>query len=209
LVSERTESLCYSLRVLAGYQQQTKGRNLFRKAGSGDIDALHELLIAQAVKGEIEPRFAEEAYRSGLRRNLNNIRKQGRRLDEDVRAQLLVWEKDGENAGFLINSAILPNAGNEIWLTAVLPAFSDQDLDSEMTKAALGYLHPRVDVFVRCHPAAQATYDMYQRQGFLLLETTDEGARVLKLPKLGSELIAQGGTHQQLEPFVEIPLQKS
>jgi hypothetical protein len=64
---------------------------LFRKARSEDIDILHRLLVAEAAQGRFDPRLAEEPYSAGLRKNLNNIRKRGRRLDEDLEAQLLVW----------------------------------------------------------------------------------------------------------------------
>ena len=181
---------------------------MFRKAKFQEIDILHKALVAEAAQGRFDPRLAEEPYRSGLRKNLNNIRKKGRRLDEDVRAQLLVWDKGGELAGCLINSSILPEAGNEIWMAVVLPAFRGQGIGRAMENEALAYLHPRVDVFSRCAPEAQLFLQMNLRRGFLPLDTTENGVRVLKLPKLGSSIVGKSQLHQELAPFVEIPLGK-
>lgn len=177
---------------------------MFRSAKSADIDILHQLLVSEAAQGRFDPRLAEEPYRSGLRKNLNNIRKKGRRLDEDLPAQLLVWEHEGKLAGCLINSAIIPDAGNEIWMIAVLPEYRGQGIGSKINNEMLAQLHPRVDIFARCAPQAQVSCEMFLRRGFLPLDTTDKGVRVLKLPKMGSALAAQARQHQQLEPFVKI-----
>ena len=179
---------------------------MFRKAKSDDIDSLHQLLVAEAAQGRFDPRLAEEPYRAGLRKNLNNIRKRGRRLDEEVQAQLLVWEQDGRLAGCAINSAILPGAGNEIWMIAVLPEARGDGVGRAINDALLAELHPRVDLFARCAPQAQAACEMFLRRGFLPLDTTDQGTRVLKLPKMGSVLATQSAGHQNLEAFVEINL---
>ena len=181
---------------------------MFRLAESRDIDTIHQLLVAEAAQGHFDPRLKDEPYRSALRRNLNNIRKRGWRLDEDVRAQLLVWEQDGELAGCLINSAILPQSGNEIWMIAVMPEFRGQGVGRRMEHEVLAYLHPRVDVFARCAAQAQLAHDMFLRRGFLPLDVTERGVRVLKLPRLGSALHAQADLHQELEPFVAIPAGK-
>ena len=180
---------------------------MFRKAESRDIDAIHRLLVAEAAQGRFDRRLVDEPYRTGLRKNLNHIRKRGRRLDEDVRAQLLVWENDaGEATGCIINSAMRTEFGNELWMVAVFPEFRGQEQGREMNSEALSYLHPRVDVFSRCAAEAQVYFQMNLRRGFLPLDTTDQGVRVMKLPKLGAALGAQGNLHQQLEPFVEIPV---
>jgi N-acetylglutamate synthase-like GNAT family acetyltransferase len=179
---------------------------LFREARAADIDTLHELLVSEAVFGRFNPRLAEEPYRSGLRKNLNNIRKKGRRLDEDVDAQLLVWEQDGQVTGCAINSAIVDHSGNEIWMLAVLPESRGGGAGSAMNNELLAHLHPRVDIFARCAPQAQVASEMFLRRGFLPLDTTEHGVRVLKLPKMGATLADQGGSHQVLEPFVKIPL---
>ena len=180
---------------------------MFRKAESLDIDAIHQLLLAEAAQGRFDRRLVDEPYRTGLRKNLNHIRKRGRRLDEDVRAQLLVWENDaGEATGCIINSAMRTEFGNELWMVAVFPEFRGQEQGRKMNSEALSYLHPRVDVFSRCAAEAQVYFQMNLRRGFLPLDTTDQGVRVMKLPKLGAALGAQGNLHQQLEPFVEIPV---
>jgi N-acetylglutamate synthase-like GNAT family acetyltransferase len=180
---------------------------VFRSAKSQDIDAIHQLIISEAAQGRFDPRLAEAPYQSALRKNLNNIRKRGRRLDEDVEAQLLVWETDqGEMAGCLINSAILPGLGNEIWMIAVLPAFRGKGEGTRMQDKALAWLHPRVDVFSRCAGEAQVLYQMNLRRGFLPLDVTDKGVRVMKLPKMGASLAGQEAVQQELEPFIKIPV---
>ena len=180
---------------------------MFRNAESRDIDAIHQLLLAEATQGRFDRRLVDEPYRSGLRKNLNHVRKRGRRLDEDVRAQLLVWESDaGEVTGCIINSAIQADAGNELWMVAVFPESRGQGQGSEMNREALSFLHPRVDVFSRCAAEAQVYFQMNLRRGFLPLDTTDQGVRVMKLPKLGAALNEQGNLRQHLEPFVEIPV---
>jgi len=177
---------------------------LFRQARANEIDTLHRLLLDEAAQGRVDPRLLEEPYRAGLRRNLNNIRKHGRRLDHDVEAQLLVWEQDGRLAGCVINSAILPGAGNEIWMIVVRPELRGQGIGRAIHAALLAELHPRVDVFARCAPQAQVAFELFLRRGFLLLDTTDQGMRILKLPKMGSVLAAQSAAHQELEKFVRI-----
>jgi len=179
---------------------------VFRKAKSEDIDILHELLVAEAAQGRFDVRLAEEPYRSGLRKNLTSIRKKGQRLDEALPAQLLVWEKEGQLAGCVINSAMLRDLGNEIWMMAVLPEFRGEGEGRRMLNEVLAQLHPRVDVFARCAAEAQVSLQMFLRRGFLPLDTTPGGVRIVKLPKLGSALSGQTGTHQALEPYLEIPL---
>ena len=177
---------------------------MFRLANSKDIDIVHELLVAEAKLGRFEQRLAQEPYSSSLRKNLNHIRRKGRRLDRDLPAQLLVWEKDGAVAGFVVNSAILPTAGNELLMLAVLPEFRGQGEGSKMESELLAYLHPRVDVFARCPPGAKLYADMLLRRGFLPLDTTEKGVRIFKLPKMGSALTDQKDSQQELEPFVQI-----
>jgi N-acetylglutamate synthase-like GNAT family acetyltransferase len=181
---------------------------LFRTARSEDIDQLHQLLVAEAQEGRFDRRLAEEPYRSAMRRNLNNIRKRGRRLDEDLEAQVLVWEHEGVLAGCVINSAILPGAGNEIWAIAVVPQARGEGFGSAMSARLVDVLHPRVDIYARCAAQAQVACDMFLRRGFLPLDVTEHGVRVLKLPRLGASLATQSAGHQQLEPFVEIPVGK-
>jgi ribosomal protein S18 acetylase RimI-like enzyme len=177
---------------------------LFREARSEDIDLLHALLVAEAGQGRFDARLTEEPYRSGLRKNLNNIRKRGRRLDVDVEAQLLVWEQDGKVSGCAINSAILPHAGNEIWMIAVMPEARGEGIGRAMNDALLAQLHPRVDLFARCAAQAGVACEMFLRRGFLPLDVTDRGVRVLKLPKMGSSLTSQSAGHQELEPFLPV-----
>lgn len=177
---------------------------MFRKARSEDIDGLHQLLVAEAAQARFDPRLTEEPFRSGLRNNLNSIRKKGRRRDEDLQAQLLVWDQDGDVAGCAINSAILPGAGNEIWMIAVFPESRGAGVGRAMNDELLKQLHPYVDIFASCAPQAQVACEMFLRRGFLPLDTTDLGARVLKMPKMGSTLATQDAGSQILQPFREV-----
>jgi len=179
---------------------------LFRLAGSKDIDLIHELLVAEARLGRFDQRLAQEPYSAALRKNLNHIRRKGRRLDQDLVAQLLVWEKDGAVAGFVVNSAILPGAGNEILMLAVVPEFRGRGEGQKMQAELLAQLHPRVDLFARCPPGAKLYMEMLLRRGFLPLDKTEKGVRILKLPKMGSTLVEQRDPYQELEPFVQIAL---
>ncbi len=180
---------------------------MFRAAKSGDIDVIHQLVINEAAQGRFDRRLVEEPYRTTLRKNLNNIRKRGRRLDEDVSAQLLVWESDdGEMAGCLINSAIVSDLGNELWMTAILPELRGRGEGGRLKSEALAYLHPRVDVFCRCAAEAQISYQMNLRRGFIPLDVTEQGVRVMKYPKMGSSLVSQKTLEHDLEPFVALPL---
>lgn len=180
---------------------------MFRQVKSQDIDVIHQLIISEAAQGRFDSRLAEAANQAGLRKNLNSIRKHGHRLDEYLDAQLLVWESDaGEMAGCLINSAIMPGLGNEIWMVAVLPAFRGKGEGSRMLDKALAALHPRADVFSRCAPEAQVLFQMNLRRGFLPLDVTEKGVRVMKFPRMGSSLAGQDAVQQALGPFVEIAL---
>ena len=179
---------------------------MFRSAGSKDIDIVHELLVAEARLGRFDQRLAQEPYSAALRKNLNHIRRKGRRSDEDLAAQLLVWEGDGAVAGFVVNSAIVRGAGNEILMLSVVPEFRGRGEGRKLQSELLGQLHPRVDVFARCPPGAKLYMEMLLRRGFLPLDKTDKGVRILKLPKMGSTLVEQKDPYQQLEPFVQIAL---
>ena len=137
-------------------------------------------------------------------KNLNHIRRKGRRSDADLVAQLLVWEADGAVAGFVVNSAIVRGAGNEILILSVVPAFRGRGEGRKLQSELLTQLHPRVDLFARCPPGAKLYMEMLLRRGFLPLDKTDKGVRILKLPKLGSTLVEQKDPYQQLEPFVQI-----
>jgi GNAT superfamily N-acetyltransferase len=181
-----------------------KEEQVFRKATAEDIDPIHQLLVAEAEQGRFDRRLVEEPYRSGLRKNLNNIRRKGRRLDQDLPAQLLVWEVDGEPAACMINSAIMGDAGNEIWMSAVLPDRRGQGLGRKIIQDVLACLHPRTDVFSRCSREAEVAYRLKLQLGFLPLDVTPDGVRVLKLPKLGSPAGPQG-RHHDLAPFVVVP----
>jgi N-acetylglutamate synthase-like GNAT family acetyltransferase len=177
---------------------------LFRLADSKDIDAVHELLVAESRLGRFDQRLAQEPYSAALRKNLNHIRRKGRRLDEELAAQLLVWEADGAVAGFVVNSAILPGLGNEILMLAVMPEFRGRGEGQKMKTELLAQLHPRVDVFARCPPGAKLYVEMLMRRGFVPLDTADKGVRILKLPKPGSVPVEQTDPYQHLEPFVQI-----
>ena len=177
---------------------------MFRLAVAKDIDVVHELLVAEARLGRFDQRLAQEPFSATLRKNLNHIRRKGRRLDQDLAAQLLVWEADGAVAGFVVNSAIVPSAGNEILMLAVVPEFRGRGEGRKLQSELLAQLHPRVDVFARCPPGAKLYMEMLLRRGFLPLDKTDKGVRILKLPKMGSTLVEQKDPYQQLEPFVQI-----
>ena len=179
---------------------------MFRVAGSRDIDVIHALLVAEARLRRFDQRLAQEPYSSALRKNLNHIRRKGRRLDEDLAAQLLVWERDGALAGFVVNSAVVPSAGNEILMFAVLPEFRGQGEARNMQAELLAQLHPRVDLFARCPAGARLYRDMLRRRGFQPLDETDKGVQILVLPKAGSTLLERKDPYQQLEPFVQIAL---
>jgi len=60
---------------------------LFRSAGSKEIDIVHELLVAEARLGRFDQRLAQEPYSAAVRKNLNHIRRKGRRSDEDIAAR--------------------------------------------------------------------------------------------------------------------------
>lgn len=179
---------------------------MFRKARSEDIDIVHQLLVSEAAQARFDQRLAEEPYRSGLRKNLNTIRKKGRRLDEDLQAQLLIWDQGGDVAGCAINSAIMPGMGNEIWMIAVSPEHRGNGVGRAMNDELLKQLHPYVDIFARCAPRAQVACEMFLRRGFLPLDTTDQGVRVLKMPKMGAALATQSAGMQTLEPFRMVPV---
>ena len=131
---------------------------MFRLAASKDIDVIHELLVAEARLGRFDQRLAQEPYSSMLRKNLNHIRRKGRRLDQDLAAQLLVWEKDGAVAGFVVNSAILPGAGNEILMLAVVPEFRGRGEAQKMKAELLAQLHPFQSSLVLCPGILMLSY---------------------------------------------------
>ena len=177
----------------------------FRLANSEDIDPVCELITAEAARGRFDARLADPSFRAGLKKNLKTIRKRGRRLDQDLAAQLLIWaDASGQAAGCLINSEIMPGLGNEIWMMAIFGSQRGQGEGSRMLGAALASLHPRVDLYMRCSRDAGQSCQMGLKRGFLPLDVTGEGTRILKMPKLGATLAGQQGSHQQLEKFVAI-----
>ncbi len=180
---------------------------MFRIARSEDIDMLHQLIVAEAGQGRFDKNLVEEPYRSALRRNIRNIRRKGQRLDEHLQAQLLVWESDGMVSGCAINSEILPGVGNEIWMLAVFPDNRGKGVGSAMNTELLRQLHPYVDIFARCAPKAEVACKMFLRSGFISFETTEQGVRILKLPKAGVAPTASKHVRQMLEPYRKIKIQ--
>jgi ribosomal protein S18 acetylase RimI-like enzyme len=166
---------------------------------------IHELLMAEARLRRFDQRLAQEPYSSALRKNLDHIRRKGRRLDQDLPAQLLVWEQDGALAGFVVNSAMAAETGNEIWMFAVLSEFRGRGEGRMMKDELLAQLHPRVDVFARCPPGAKQYMQMLLRRGFLPQESAEKGMRIFKLPRAGSIAVGQD-VQQKLVPFVEVSI---
>ncbi|MGD8616312.1 MAG: GNAT family N-acetyltransferase [Gammaproteobacteria bacterium] len=179
---------------------------MFRLAGSKDIDVIHRLLVSEARLRRFDQRLAQEPYSSALRKNLDHIRRKSRRLDQDLPAQLLIWEQDGAVAGFVVSSAMTPEkTGNEIWMFAVLPEFRGRGEGSRMKNELLAQLHPRVDVFARCPPGAKQYMQMLLRRGFLPQDSAERGMHIFKLPKAGSNA-GQHDPQRELAPFVQLTI---
>ena len=88
----------------------------------------------------------------------------------------------------------------------MLPGFRGMGEGSRMQDRALAFLHPRVDVFSRCAAEAQVLYQMNLRRGFLPLDVTEKGVRVMKLPRMGTSPAGQNTVQQDLGPYIEIAL---
>ena len=183
-------------------------RTVFVDADSRHIEPLYRLLLAEARRGHFDARLEESVAAGRMRRNLEAILRDGRRADAPLRAQLLAWRRRDRVAGWLINSEILPGAGNELWLVLVRPQARGQGEGGRMLEAALRALED-VDVYVRCYPASTAMLGLLQRRGFLALKENPDGTRELKRPADPAAPLWSAPNRQTLKRFRPISVDPS
>ncbi|MGD2081944.1 MAG: GNAT family N-acetyltransferase [Chromatiales bacterium] len=176
---------------------------MFSEADLRQLEPLHRLLLAEARRGHFEPRLKGPVQAKRMRRNLEAILREGRRTDEPLRAQLLAWRRGERVAGWLVNSEILPGAGNELWLVLVRPELRGQGEGGRMLDAALEALSG-VDVYVRCYPASAAMLRLLQSRGFVVLNENADGTRELKRPADPAAPLWSAPNRQRLKRFVAI-----
>ncbi|VAW79754.1 hypothetical protein MNBD_GAMMA15-886 [hydrothermal vent metagenome] len=180
---------------------------MFSYADPQTIDQIHALLLKEAAQGHFEPRMLEPVRAGNMRNNLLSMMHKQERIDENLRAELLVWTEQGKTIGWLVNSEIVRGAGNELWMLLIQPDHRGTGAGGRMLDAAIADLRDKVDVYARCYPTSTMMIGMFERRGFHLLDTDDSGNLTLKLLQTGSAETLSGKKKQTLRAHVPLPVE--
>jgi len=170
---------------------------LLRNAGILDLNFIHTLILSGSQKGHFSPEFyLNQAANNGLRKNLQSILNDQKRLDVDLKASAFIAENNGKPIFFMIISATESNAA-EIWMIGTDPQYQGKGIaSSSLDKALNKFKTSNNVVFAKCHPASEVMFRLLIKKGFELLKTGESGTRLLaynlpssfKKPKSSSRL---------------------
>ncbi len=174
---------------------------MLRRPVKQDIGPIIRLIVASAADGHFDPVLAENRSRGWLRRDLTSIMQSGHRTDEPLLAQLLVWELDGERAGFYLGSSVIEDRGNEIYMTGIFPEFRGRGEATRMLEAVIKRVPPDMDLFSRCLPVSQQAWRIKTRLGFETMRVSERGVRIMHRPGEGRPYYGDMPPPEQLDPF--------
>jgi GNAT superfamily N-acetyltransferase len=152
-----------------------------RNAGISDLSFMHKLILSGSQKGHFNPEFnLNQAANDGLKKNLESILKNQKRLDVDVKAYALIAEKDGKPTSFMIISALDGSKGNEIWMMGTAPQYQGKGIASYFLDHVLKqFKMGNRAVFARCEPVSEVMFKLLTKKDFKHLETGESGTRIL------------------------------
>ncbi|MFW1853432.1 GNAT family N-acetyltransferase [Acinetobacter guillouiae] len=154
---------------------------MLRNAGILDLNFIHKLILSGSQKGHFSPEFyINQAANDGLKKNLQSILNDQKRLDVDVKAYALIAENDGKPTSFMIISALEGSKGNEIWMMGTDPQYQGKGiasyfLDNVLKQFKMG----NRAVFARCEPVSEVMFKLLTKKDFKHLETGESGTRIL------------------------------
>ena len=149
-----------------------------------DIDFICELMLDAARHGHFNDEILKESYEQALRHDIEYLLAKGRRRDEDLRAQAIIIEDDGNRIGFAIMSEMYEgDGGNELYILAVAPEYRGRGYGAQILDELLDRWLPHAEVFAQCLPASETMYQMLLKRGFSHVKTTDDGTRLMRSGK--------------------------
>lgn len=155
---------------------------MLRNAGIVDLSFIYKLILNGSKKGHFNPEFnLNQLANEGLKKNLESILKNQKRLDIDVKAYALIAENSGKPTSFMIISAVKGSKGNEIWMMGTAPEYQGNGIASYFLDHVLKEfkMGNRV-VHARCETVSDVMFKLLTKKGFKHLETGESGTRLLE-----------------------------
>jgi GNAT superfamily N-acetyltransferase len=152
---------------------------MMRYATAEDYEFIFSLVLKEAANGHFARDLLNPGATRGLELELRSVISD-RRRHNGCFAYALIWERMGRPIGFVVMSALEGNTGNELWLTAVSPAYRRQGEGKKMIKTILHQFKQRgVGLLARCAPESEAMFHLLTANGFVLDVTLEKGTRQL------------------------------
>lgn len=150
-----------------------------RNARLEDFDFIYNLVLAEARDGHFNRQLLEPAATQGWRLNLTSILTLKKRHD-GITAYGLIWEINGNRAGFVLMSGGPGNKGNELWMAAIAPQFRRSGEGRKMVADILRqFKGKRLILAARCSVESEAMFHILTTNGFEQVSTGEEGTRTL------------------------------
>lgn len=152
------------------------------RADSGDLNFACSEILAAARKGHFTVDVDDPAAVAHLRRNTGTAITRGTFLN-GLRAQVVIFDLEGERAGVAIVSEIESGeGGNELHVFVVARRFRGRGIGGQMLDFILDG-REYVDLYARCAPSSTIMKAMLERRGFQLLRTQANGIDILRRDK--------------------------
>lgn len=153
------------------------------QANAEDLDFIHSMVLDGSKKGYFNQEFyLNPAANNGLKKNLESILNNRKRLDEDLIAYAFIFENNGIPVSFMILSAIENQTkGIEIWMMATKKEYQKKGVATSFLDNILGQLKNNRSkaVEARCKAASGVMYHLLIKKGFELIEIDETGTRHL------------------------------
>ena len=177
----KSSIFCSLMTIMLLYNLAKRRYKLLRNADILDLNFIHKLVLSGSQNEHFNPEFyLNQAANNGLRKNLQSILNDHKRLDLDAKAYVLIAENYGKPASFMIISAREGGKGNEIWMMGTDPQYQGKGIASSFLDDVLKQFKSgnRV-VFARCSPISEVMFKLLIKKGFKHVETGESGTRLL------------------------------
>ena len=140
-----------------------------------------DFIVAGAHEGSFDSLNEEKETRPYLKKDIESIIKQGKRLDADLHAHALVIVDKDHVAGFAIMSDMPPNMpGCELYGYYLEPDYRGKGHGKNILNTLIRQAQPECrDFYVRCRKEAEVMYQLLIKLGFTDVGHTETGARIL------------------------------